>query len=196
MRSLTAVSDGGRRGRGDGDERLARVIGRTRARVLAAVGEPQTTEHVAQLIGARCRAQWRARRCRSPLRSRPGATAAARRRVPAASAARFAGGTSRAGGGVVAVPGRGLAVRRAGRLAATGRTGGGWTGRAVERREDARNRIDHVHGAASRYAFLKLARPDRADRLVTPPIMILFLRQLQLAKLLGHDRTSKLRGRS
>jgi hypothetical protein len=52
MRPLTAVSDGGRRGRGDGDERLARVIGRTRARVLAAVGEPQTTEHVAQLIGA------------------------------------------------------------------------------------------------------------------------------------------------
>ncbi len=40
---------GGRRE--EGKERLARVVGRTRARVLAAVREPLTTEQVAQVVG-------------------------------------------------------------------------------------------------------------------------------------------------
>jgi DNA-binding transcriptional ArsR family regulator len=47
---VTAVRpDGRRQGR---DDRLARVVGRTRAQVLAAVSQPQTTEQVAHVIGA------------------------------------------------------------------------------------------------------------------------------------------------
>jgi DNA-binding transcriptional ArsR family regulator len=45
------VSEGGRKHGAAGDDRLARVIGRTRARVLAAVRDPQTTEQVAHVVG-------------------------------------------------------------------------------------------------------------------------------------------------
>jgi DNA-binding transcriptional ArsR family regulator len=38
--------------REDGPERLASVVGRTRARILAAVREPRTTDEVAGAVGA------------------------------------------------------------------------------------------------------------------------------------------------